>query len=138
MEVTRRPGGAGGRPVTGAAFRRTRILALARTPAMRLDPPIPVLRTFDWALAQRFYVDWLGFAVDWQHRTDADGPRYSQISRGAVVLHLTEHYGDCSPGAKVLIHTDDVEALHRELGTRPNPNMRPGVEVAPWNAKVME
>ena len=34
---------------------------------MRLDPPIPVLRTFDWALAQRFYVDWLGFAVDWEH-----------------------------------------------------------------------
>jgi hypothetical protein len=46
--------------------------------------------------------------------------------------------GDCSPGAKVFINTDDVEALHRELGTRPNPNMRPGVEVAPWNAKVVE
>jgi Glyoxalase superfamily protein len=30
------------------------------------------------------------------------------------------------------------EALHRELSTRPNPNMRPGVDVAPWNAKVME
>ena len=105
---------------------------------MRLDPPIPVLRTFDWALAQRFYVDWLGFAVDWEHRTGPDGPRYAQVSRGAVLLHLTEHYGDCSPGAKVFIYTDDVEALHRELGTRPNANMRPGVEVAPWNAKVME
>ena len=105
---------------------------------MRLDPPIPVLRTFDWALARRFYVDWLGFAVDWEHRTGPDGPRYTQVSRGAVLLHLTEHYGDCSPGAKVFIYTDDVEALHRELGTRPNANMRPGVEVAPWNAKVME
>jgi hypothetical protein len=82
-----------------------------------------VLRSFDWALARRFYVDWLGFAVDWEHRTGSDGPRYAQISRGAVVLHLTEHYGDCSPGAKVFINT---------------PNMRPGVEVAPWSAKVME
>lgn len=62
---------------------------------MRLDPPIPVLRTFDWALARRFYVDWLGFAVDWEHRTGPDGPRYTQVSRGAVLLHLTEHYGDC-------------------------------------------
>jgi uncharacterized glyoxalase superfamily protein PhnB len=54
-----------------------------------------------------------------------------------VILHLTEHYGDCSPGAKVFINTDDVDALHRELSERPHPHMRPGVEVAPWNAKVM-
>jgi hypothetical protein len=47
-------------------------------------------------------------------------------------------YGDCSPWAKVFINTDDVNALHRELSTRPNPNMRPGVDTAPWNAKVME
>jgi Glyoxalase superfamily protein len=60
------------------------------------------------------------------------------VSRGAAVLHLTEHYGDCSPGAKVFITTDDVEALHRELAARPNSNMRPGVEVAPWKAEVME
>jgi hypothetical protein len=93
---------------------------------------------FDAALAKRFYVDWLGFTVDWEHRFGPDFPLYMQVSRGAVILHLTEHYGDCSPGAKVLVTTDDVEALHRELSERPNPNMRPGVEVAPWNAKVMD
>ncbi len=105
---------------------------------MRLEPPIPVLRVFDAALAKRFYVDWLGFTVDWEHRFGPDFPLYMQVSRGAVILHLTEHYGDCSPGAKVFVNTDDVEALHRELSERPNPNMRPGVEVAPWNAKVMD
>jgi hypothetical protein len=93
---------------------------------------------FDAALARRFYVDWLGFTVDWEHRFGPDFPLYMQVSRGAVILHLTEHYGDCSPGAKVLITTDDVEAMHRELSERPNPSMRPGVEVAPWNAKVMD
>jgi catechol 2,3-dioxygenase-like lactoylglutathione lyase family enzyme len=105
---------------------------------MTLHPPIPVLRVFDDALARRFYLDWLGFRLDWESQAGPDGPRYLQVSRGPVVLHLTEHYGDCSPGEKVLVGTDDVEALHRELATRPNPNMRPGVEVAPWNAKVME
>ena len=40
--------------------------------------------------------------------------------------------------ARQFYNTDDVEALHRELATRPNPNMRPGVELAPWNPKVME
>jgi cytochrome P450 len=49
-----------------------------------------------------------------------------------------EHYRDCSPGARVFVNTDDVDALHRELSERPNPNMRPGVEVVPWNAKVMD
>lgn len=105
---------------------------------MKLQPPIPVLRIFDAAIARRFYVDWLGFQFDWEHQLDAQAPRYLQLSRGAVVFHLSEHYGDCSPGAKVFIHTDDVESLHRELNEKPNPYMRPSVALAPWNAKVME
>lgn len=105
---------------------------------MTLHPPIPVLRIFDCALAKAFYVAWLGFRVDWEYQFESDSPRYIQLSRGAVTLHLTEHYGDCSPGAKVLINTDDVEAFHRELASRPNPYMRPGIEHAPWNAKVMQ
>ncbi len=105
---------------------------------MTLQPPIPVLRIFDPALAKAFYVGWLGFRVDWEHRFDPDAPLYMQVSRGPVVLHLSGHYGDCSPGARVLVDTDDVEALHRELWSRPNPHMRPGVDIAPWNAKVLE
>ncbi len=104
---------------------------------MNLQPPIPVLRIFDVELAKEFYVEWLGFRVDWEHQFEGTLPKYMQISRGPVVLHLTEHHGDCSPGAKVFINTDDVEALHRELGARPNPRIRPGIEHAPWNAKVM-
>lgn len=104
---------------------------------MTLQPPIPILRSFDAALARAFYIDWLGFKIDWEHRFEPGMPLYLQVSRGAVVLHLTEHYGDCSPGAKVFIPIDDVEALHRELASRPNANMRPGIELAPWNAKLM-
>ena len=104
---------------------------------MKLEPPIPVLRIFDVALAKAFYVDWLGFALDWMHRAGARGaPLPAGIARRRI-LHLTEHYGDCSPGAKVFVHIDDVDALHRELSSRPNPNMHPGIEDAPWNARVM-
>ena len=39
---------------------------------------------------------------------------------------------------KVFVNTDDVDALHRQLSERPNPSMRPGAEVPPWNAKVMD
>lgn len=105
---------------------------------MAFHPPIPVLRIFDVVLAKAFYIDWLGFRLDWEHQFEFNTPKYLQVSREAVVIHLTEHYGDCSPGAKVFINTDDVEALYRELASRPNPNMRPSVEQASWNAKVME
>ena len=43
-----------------------------------------------------------------------------------------------SPTLTVFVNTDDVDALHRELSERPNPSMRPGAEVEPWNAKVMD
>jgi hypothetical protein len=106
--------------------------------AMNLKPAIPVLRIFDVDIARAFYVGWLGFAVDWEHQYDPTFPKYLQVSRGALVLHLSEHYGDGSPGAKLVIHCDDIDALHAELASRPNPRMRPEIEVAPWNAKVMQ
>lgn len=103
-----------------------------------LGAPIPLFRIFDDQLARAFYVEWLGFHIDWEHQFSSTAPRYVQISRDAAILHLTEHYGDCSPGAKALIHVDDVEALHRELATRPNPNMKPSIEEAPWNARILQ
>ena len=105
---------------------------------MPLHAPIPVFRIFDSRLAKSFYLDWLGFTLDWEHQFDGNGPRYLQVSRDAAILHLSEHYGDCTPGAKAIINLDDVEAYHRELHSRPNPNMRPGIELEPWGAKVME
>ena len=105
---------------------------------MKFQPAIPLFRIFDHALAKAFYVEWLGFTLDWEHRFNPTAPRYLQVSRDGVILHLTEHCGDCSPGAKILVHIDDVEALHRELNTRPNPNMNPGIEDAPWNARILQ
>lgn len=105
---------------------------------MKLQAPIPLFRIFDHQLAKAFYLDWLGFRIDWEHQLAPTAPRYIQISRDAAILHLTEHYGDCSPGAKAFIHIDDVEALYAELSSRPNPNMNPGISDAPWGARVME
>jgi len=105
---------------------------------MKFHAPIPLFRIFDYQLARSFYVDWLGFRIDWEHQFTPTAPRYIQISRDSAVLHLTEHYGDCSPGAKALIHFDDVEALHAELSNRPHPNMNPSISDAPWGARTME
>jgi len=105
---------------------------------MKLQAPIPLFRIFDHSLAKAFYVDWLGFRVDWEHQVTPNAPRYIQVSRDSLVLHLTEHFGDCTPGAKAFVHVDDVEDFHRELDARPNQNMTPGIEEAPWRAKIMQ
>lgn len=67
------------------------------------EPAIPVLRIYDIAKAKEFYVDFLGFAIDWEHRYGPDFPLYMQVSRGGLKLHLSEHYGDGTPGSVVYI-----------------------------------
>ena len=91
---------------------------------------VPVLRMFDVATARRFYVDWLGCAVDWADERP-DGPVYLQVSRDGVVLHLSSHHDDGTPGSVVLIEVRDLEGLHAELRDRPYPFFNPGLEPHP-------
>ena len=37
---------------------------------MPFHPVVPILRSFDEGKAREFYVDWLGFRIDWEHRFD--------------------------------------------------------------------
>lgn len=66
--------------------------------AMQALKVIPLLRIFDRKKAEEFYIQWLGFSVDWEHRFEDDLPLYIQVSKAGITLHLTEHHGDCSPG----------------------------------------
>jgi catechol 2,3-dioxygenase-like lactoylglutathione lyase family enzyme len=92
----------------------------------------PILRIFDIAKAHEFYVGFLGFKVDWEHRFDDNAPLYTAVSRDGCVLHLSEHHGDGTPGSAVRIETRDVVALHHELIGRKYRFARPGLEQTPW------
>ena len=105
---------------------------------MEVLQTIPILRIFDVAKAREFYLDYLGFGVDWEHRFEPALPVYMQVSRSRCVLHLSEHYGDASPGATVFLRMAGIEPFHHELSRKNYPYQRPGVELAPWNAKLME
>jgi catechol 2,3-dioxygenase-like lactoylglutathione lyase family enzyme len=98
---------------------------------------IPVLRIFDEHKAKEFYVDSLGFKLDWEHRFEPNTPVYMQISRGTTVLHLSEHYGDGTPGTTLFVDMIGLEELHHELSAKRYKYFRPGIQHAPWNAKVM-
>ena len=93
---------------------------------------IPILRMFDVDKAREFYIDYLGFTIDFEHRFEPGFPLYMQISRGDLVLHLSEHYGDGSPGAAVFVRMKGIDALVKELSARQCP---PVVE-EPWGRVV--
>ncbi len=95
---------------------------------VRLQMGIPVLRIFDETKAKQFYLDFLGFAMDWDHRFAPDLPLYMQVSRSGLQLHLSEHHGDASPGSTVFVRMEGIDALHAELTARRYAYSRPGIE----------
>jgi catechol 2,3-dioxygenase-like lactoylglutathione lyase family enzyme len=99
---------------------------------------IPILRIFDVEKAKDFYVGFLGLRVDWEHRFDTNAPVYMQVSRQSLILHLTEHHGDCCPGSTVFVRITNLDQFHQELMVKGYAYMRPRIKIAPWNAKVME
>ena len=92
-----------------------------------MRPPIPILRMFDVEATKRFYLDYLGCQLDWQEG-EGDRPVFMQVSRGPLVLNLSSHHGDGTPGTAVVVVVDDVEALHAELREKPYPFLSPGIE----------
>ena len=98
-----------------------------------MGPAVPILRIFDRSKAVEFYVDFLGFGLDWEHGGRADHtPVYAQVSRGAARVHLSEHHGDASPGGAALVPVTDIEALHGELHARDYDYARPGIRDEDW------
>jgi len=104
----------------------------------KLEVAIPILRIFSVDKAKEFYVDFLGFKIDWEHRFGDDFPIYCQVSRLGLRLHLSEHHGDASPGSTVFIWMRGIADYHRELLAKNYRYYRPGLEEAPWNAKTMQ
>ena len=68
---------------------------------MRLAPAIPIIRILSEDKAREFYLDFLGFTLQWEHRFEPGFPLYAQIRRSDLTLHLSEHHGDGTPGATV-------------------------------------
>ena len=81
----------------------------------QLKVAIPILRIFSVEKAKEFYVDFLGFKIDWEHRFGDNFPLYAQVSRAGLKLHLSEHHGDASPGSTVFIWMRGIADYHREL-----------------------
>ena len=99
---------------------------------------MPILRIFDIEKAKEFYVGYLGFTVDWEHRFEETLPLYMCVSRGGMEIHLSEHHGDGTPGSAVYIETTGIVAYHAELSAKKYGYLRPGIGPTPWGSICMD
>ena len=106
-------------------------------PTVTFDKAIPILRMFDEAKAREFYLDFLGFSVEFEHRFEADLPLYLGISRNGLQLHLSEHHGDASPGATIFVPMHNIDLLRDELQGKRYGYGRPDIVEQGWG-KVLE
>jgi uncharacterized glyoxalase superfamily protein PhnB len=105
---------------------------------VQLRQATPILRIFSVEKAKEFYLDFLGFSIDWEQRFGDNYPLYAQVSRSEVALHLSEHHGDASPGSTVFISMQGIADYHRELSGKNYRYNKPAIQDAPWDARVME
>lgn len=103
---------------------------------------IPVLRIFDVEAALQFYVEFLGFHLDFGGpASGGDTPYYGQVTRAGTTLHLTEVAYDPGPGATLIMWINAIEHLREDLNAR-REQVRvwgpavwaPEIEQAPWGA----
>jgi len=96
----------------------------------------PQLRMTNWARTRAFYVDGLGFSVDWEHRFEPGLPVFAQLTRDGLSLFVTEHTGDCQVGGAAYFVFDDVDGFYDEIrGRGIKPAEPPGD--AEWHAREM-
>jgi len=100
--------------------------------AIEFKQVVPIFRIFSLDKAREFYLDFLGFTVDWEHRFEPDAPVYMQVSRDGLAIHLSEHHGDGTPGSIAYVYMTGVRDLHRELNEKKYRHMRPGLQEREW------
>lgn len=103
-----------------------------------LKKNIPILRIFDVAKAKEFYICWLGFTLEWEHQFEPDTPYYIGIKKDDIQIHLSEHYGDATPGSKVFIICDEIEKYFQELQNKPYKYYRPSLQKTFYNSLCIE
>ncbi len=104
---------------------------------MTFQAPVPILRIFDETKAKTFYVDYLGFTIDWEHRFEPNSPLYMQLSKSNCQIHLSEHHGDCSPGGAIRIELQELDAYLALLESKSYRFYNPSIVLQSWGLREM-
>lgn len=68
------------------------------------------LRITDYEASKEFYLQKLGFQIDWEHRFGSAFPVFLQMTKEGLSLYLSEHKGDCQVGGLAYFYVSDVDA----------------------------
>jgi catechol 2,3-dioxygenase-like lactoylglutathione lyase family enzyme len=93
---------------------------------------VPILRIFDLDKALDFYAGFLGFTETFRHQFEPGTPYYLGLAREGVELHLSEHFGDGTPGTHFRIEVDDVAAFCAALNAKGHRHSRPMYQDQEW------
>ena len=104
---------------------------------MNFNSVIPIMRIFDERKAREFYIDYLGFAIAFEHRFHEHAPLFMGVSRGNVMLFLSEHHGDGAAGAHVCIEMSGVREYLAELSAKDYKYMNPGIVEQEWGTREL-
>ena len=100
---------------------------------------IPILRIYDYDKTVEFYVNWLGFKIDWTHEFEpGTTPKFMQVSLAGIRLFLSEHHGDGSPNTHVNIEDfTGLKAYHKVLIDKKYKYNRPGIQIPEWDPNTI-
>jgi catechol 2,3-dioxygenase-like lactoylglutathione lyase family enzyme len=79
---------------------------------------IPAFRVTDYTRSKVFYVEGMGFQIDWEHRFEPDFPVFVQITKDEMTIYLTEHTGDCQVGGLIHFFVPNVDNWYSELKSK--------------------
>lgn len=97
---------------------------------------VPRLRIRDYERSPRFYVDGMGFQIDWEWRDEPGHPVICQVSRAGMRLYLSEKARDCPAGGLVHLYITGVDVWQAELLSRGILAEHPPVN-QPWGNREM-
>ena len=104
---------------------------------MKIKSIIPVLRNFNEDKVKEFYVDFLGFEIEFEHREE-NTPLYLGLIKSGFRLHLSEHYGDSTfPITSIRIELDDLELFHKKLTDKNYEYCKPSIIKQDWGTMEM-
>ena len=98
---------------------------------------IPTFRILDYKKAMDFYIQGLGFNIDWEHRFGPTEPVYMQISRNGLTLHLSENKR-FQTGVIILVESKELNQLYSELNNQERKIELSKPEKTNWQTIQME
>lgn len=98
---------------------------------------VPTFQINDHKKAIEFYVDFLGFSIDWEHRFGDSAPVYMQISNNGMILHLSENER-FKTSVIVFVETKGIESFRNTLLNNKYGKVIPDISITSWNTKQME